>query len=104
MLFGSAVVVAIMLSTSFGSTSHRAATNSTDMTHLWLESDVRPAPMDLSAKPPLDFRSVKVCGATGLGAFLPISPDVAVGAAYTTFRLSPTERAAQIVAALRFRF
>lgn len=98
MLFGSAVAVAILLSTSGGATSHRATT------HLWLESDIRPTRMDMSPKPPLEFKSVKVCGASGLGAFLPIAPDVAVGAAYTTFRLSRTERAAQIVAALRLRF
>jgi hypothetical protein len=101
MLFGSAVVVAILLAGSTQSTrsSHRSTT------HLWLEADARPKPLDLTPKkPPLDFKSVKVCGASGLGAFIPIAETIGLGVAYTTFRMSQTQRAAQIVAALRFRF
>ena len=98
MLFGSAVVVAILLSGSAESRSSRSAM------HLWLESDVRPKPLDLTPKPPLEFKSVKVCGASGLGAFIPIPGDLLIGAAFQTFRMSHTQRAAQFVVALRFRF
>jgi hypothetical protein len=98
-LFGSAVVVAILLagSAESRSSSHRATT------HLWLESDVRPQPLDLTPKPPLEFKSVKICGSSGFGAFVPLA-DIAIGAAFTTFRMSHTQRAAQFVLALRFRF
>jgi hypothetical protein len=98
MLFGSAVVVAILLSGSAESRSSRAHT------HLWLESEVRPKPLDLTPKPPLEFKSVKVCGASGLGAFIPLPGDFLIGAAFQTFRMSQTQRAAQFVVALRFRF
>jgi hypothetical protein len=98
MLFGSAVVVAILLSGSAESRSSRS------QTHLWLESEVRPKPLDLTPKPPLEFKSVKVCGASGLGAFIPIPGDFLFGAAFQTFRMSQTQRAAQFVVALRFRF
>jgi hypothetical protein len=99
-LFGSAVVVAILLSGSVESrsSSHRSTT------HLWLESDVRPQPLDLNPKPPLEFKSVKACGASGFGAFVPLAADLAFGAAFTTFRISHTQRAAQFVFAIRFRF
>jgi hypothetical protein len=98
MLFGSAVAVAILLSGSAEVRSHRSTT------HLWLESDVRPQQLDLSPKPPLEFKSVKVCGASGLGAFLPIAETIGLGVAYTTYRITQTHRAAQWVVALRFRF
>jgi hypothetical protein len=100
MLFGSAVAVAILLAGSSASrlSPHPAAT------HLWLESEVRPRQLDLTPKPPLEFKSVKICGASGLGAFIPLVADVAFGAAFSTFRMSHTQRAAQFVFALRFRF
>jgi hypothetical protein len=99
MLFGSAVVVAILLS---GSAEVRSASRST--THLWLESDVRPQQLDLTPKPPFEFKSVKACGASGFGAFVPLVADIAFGAAFTTYRITQTQRAAQWVVALRFRF
>jgi hypothetical protein len=101
MLFGSAVVVAILLA---GSTESARSSAHRSTTLLWLESDVRPRQLDLTPKPPLDFKSVKVCGASGLGAFIPIAETIGLGVAYTTFRLSQTQRAAQFVLALRFRF
>jgi hypothetical protein len=98
MLFGSAVVVFMLLAGSGESRPHRSTT------HLWLQSDTRPTPLDLTRKPPIDLRSAKICGANGLGAFLPISDDFAVGAALSSYRLTATQRAAQYVIALRFRF
>ena len=98
MLFGSAVVVVMLLAGSGESRQHRSTT------HLWLESDTRPKPLDLTPRPPIDFRSAKICGANGLGAFVPINDDFAVGAALSSYRLTPTHRVAQFVLALRFRF
>jgi hypothetical protein len=98
MLFGSAVVVVMLLAGSGESRQHRSTT------HLWLESDTRPVPLDLTPRPPIDFRSVKICGANGLGAFVPVSEDFGVGAALTSYRLSATHRAAQFVIGVRFRF
>jgi hypothetical protein len=98
MLFGSAVVVVMLLAGSGESRQHRSAT------HLWLESDTRPKPFDLTPRPPIDFRSVKICGANGLGAFAPITPDFGVGAALTSYRLNATQRAAQFVIGVRVRF
>jgi len=106
MLFGSAAVVAILLGASAGgeSTRQRTATHPRPPVHLWLQAPPRAEPMDLSRKIPIELKSAKVVGATGLGAFFPLCPDFAVGAAYTTFRLTPTHRAAQIVGAIRIRF
>jgi hypothetical protein len=98
MLFGSAVVVVMLLAGSGDSRQHRPTT------HLWLQSDTRPKPFDLTPRPPLDFRSGKICGANGLAAFIRISDDFGVGAALSSYRLTPTQRAAQYVIALRFRF
>src|SRR4051812_11669918 len=101
MLFGSAVVVVMLLAGGGESRQHRPTT------HLWLQSDVRPKPFDLTPRPPVDFRSVKICGANGVGAFAPILPNFpnfGVGAAVTSYRLSPTQRATQLVAGVRVRF
>jgi hypothetical protein len=98
MLFGSAVVVVMLLAGSGASRPHRSTT------HLWLESETRPKPFDLTPRSPIDFRSAKICGANGLGAFVPITPDFGVGAALTSYRLSPTHRASQFVVAVRVRF
>jgi hypothetical protein len=102
MLFGSAVVVAILLAGSAESRSGLSPRRS--QTHLWLETDVRPAPLDLTPKPPVELKSAKACGASGLGVFLPLPSDVLIGAAFQTFRMSQTQRATQWVVALRFRF
>jgi hypothetical protein len=72
--------------------------------HLWLESAARPTPLAADVKPPIELKSIKVVGATGLGAFIPIADDVGLGAGVTTFRIAPGQRAMQFVAAIRFRF
>jgi len=97
MLFGSAVVVAMLLTGS-------ASKPERSTTHLWLESEPRPTRVEDPRKPPIDLKSVKVMGASGVGAFIPVAPDIGIGVAWTTFRLTPTHRAAQLVLALRFRF
>jgi hypothetical protein len=53
---------------------------------------------------PLEVKSVKVCGASGLGVFAPIFDDVSVGASATSFKTGPHERALQLVAGVRVRF
>jgi hypothetical protein len=53
---------------------------------------------------PLEVKSVKVCGATGLGVFAPIFDDVSVGASATAFKTGPHERALQIVGGVRLKF
>jgi hypothetical protein len=59
---------------------------------------------DLIRKLPVEVKGIKVVGASGFGIFFPIMPDVSVGAGVTAFKISPTERATQIVGAIRFRF
>ena len=98
MLFGSAVVVVMLLAGS-GESRHQRST-----THLWLESDVRPKPLDLTPRPPLEFRSGKICGANGLAAFVPITEYFAIGGALSSYRLTPTQRVDQFVLGIRVRF
>lgn len=98
MLFGSAVVVVMLVAGSAESRQQKSTT------HLWLESDARPKPLDLTPKPPIEFRSGKICGANGLGAFVPITEYFAIGAALSSYRLTPTQRVAQFVLAFRVRF
>ena len=73
-------------------------------THLWVKSGSRPTPLSLAPASPFDLRSLKIVGASGVGAFLPLVPDVALGAGFTTLKTAPDQRAMQIVAALRLRF
>ena len=58
----------------------------------------------LRRRMPLEVKSVKVCGATGLGVFAPIFDDVSVGASATAFKTGPHERALQIVGGVRLKF
>jgi len=72
--------------------------------HLWVGSGARPTPLSLTPVSPVDLRSLKIVGASGVGAYLPLVPDVALGAGFTTVRTAPDQRAMQFVAALRLRF
>jgi hypothetical protein len=58
----------------------------------------------LRRKLPVEVKSVKVCGASGLGVFAPLFDDVSVGASATAFKTGPHERALQIVAGVRVKF
>ena len=99
MLFGWAVVFAILLGEGTAPSSKRSTA------HLWLEHEARPTPLNLDLKaPPIEFKSIKVVGATGFGLFVPICETLSVGAGVTTFRIAPGERATQYVAAIRIRF
>ena len=99
MLFGWAVVFAILLGESTAPTAKRATA------HVWMEYQERPTPLNLDLKtPPIEFKSVKAVGASGFGLFVPLCETLSVGAGVTTFRMPPTERAAQYVAAIRIRF
>jgi hypothetical protein len=99
MLFGWAVVFAILL----GAGAEPASKRST--AHLWLEYEARPTPLKLDLRaPPIEFKSIKVVGASGFGLFVPLCETLSVGAGVTTFRTGPAERASQYVAAIRIRF
>ena len=72
---------------------------------MWLEYEARPTPLKLDLKaPPIEFKSIKVVGASGFGLFVPICETLSVGAGVTTFKVGPGERATQSVAAIRIRF
>jgi hypothetical protein len=58
----------------------------------------------LSRRWPIEIKSVKVVGASGLGFFAPLFGDVSVGVGVTSFKIGPQERALQTVAAIRVRF
>jgi hypothetical protein len=99
MLFGSAVVVAILL----GAAAEPAAKRAT--AHLWLDYEARPTPLNLDLKkPPIEFKSIKVVGASGFGLFVPLCETFSIGAGVTTYKVGPGERATQTVAAIRIRF
>ena len=99
MLFGWAVVFAILLGEGTAPSAKRATA------HVWMDYEARPTPLNLDLKtPPVEFKSVKVVGASGFGLFVPICEALSVGAGVTTFRIGPAERASQYVAAIRIRF
>ncbi|HXU02779.1 MAG TPA: hypothetical protein VN903_17560 [Polyangia bacterium] len=98
MLFGSAAVLAFLLAGSAASEARRQTT------HLWLQTDARPRPLRVEPMPPFDLKSLKIVGATGVGAFVPLTPSASIGAAFTTLRTAPDHRAMQFVAAFRIRF
>ena len=99
MLFGWAVVFAILLGEGTTPTSKRATA------HVWMEYETRPTPLKLDLKaPPIEFKSIKVVGASGFGLFVPICETLSLGAGLTTFKVAPGERATQYVAAIRIRF
>jgi hypothetical protein len=98
MLFGSAVVLAFLLGTGAARETKRQTT------HLWLHSEARPKPLRLEPMSPVDLRSLKIVGASGVGAFVSVGPGVALGAGITSMKLGPDHRAFQTVAAVRFKF
>ena len=55
-------------------------------------------------KPPIEVKSIKVVGASGIGVYFPGQSNVAVGVGITAFKIAPEKRATQAVFGLRFRF
>jgi len=99
MLFGWAVVFAILLGEGTAPTSKRATA------HVWMNYEERPTPLNLDLKaPPIEFKSIKVVGASGFGLFVPLCETLSVGVGFTTFRGGLGERVAQYVVAIRIRF
>jgi hypothetical protein len=99
MLFGSAVVFAFLLGGAAEPTSKRSRT------HLWLQSETRPAPLPtIDLRPPIELKSIKAGGPSGFAVFVPVADNFSIGAGYSTYRVSPGQRAAQYVVAIRFRF
>jgi hypothetical protein len=54
--------------------------------------------------PPVEVKSMKVVGASGIGIYFPANEDVAAGIGVTAFKYRPGKRALQAVLGLRFRF
>ena len=99
MLFGWAVLFAILLGEGSAPSSRRTTA------HVWMDYETRPTPLNLDLKaPPIEFKSIKVVGASGFGLFVPLCETLSVGAGVSTFRTGPAERATQYVAAIRIRF
>jgi hypothetical protein len=100
MLFGSAVVVALLVAGAGQQTKRPTAT------HLWLSYAHRPVPHDFAPKLPFELKSIKVVGASGFGVFFPIADNLSVGAGVSSMKIGPGphERAMQFVGAIRFRF
>jgi hypothetical protein len=55
-------------------------------------------------KLPLEVKSQKVVGASGFGVFVPLGDTFSIGAGVTAFKTAPHERALQGVIGIRFKF
>jgi hypothetical protein len=97
--FASVVLLAYILGGGMEEPSKRRPA-----TQLRVDFGARPTPLKLDRKPPVELKSFKVVGATGIGAFVPIDAGVALGAGVSTFRVGPGQCAMQFVAGLRLRF
>jgi hypothetical protein len=122
MLFGSGVLVAILLSASgshapgaareelgLGSAPVRpAVATAAPLPQIDLRLHMSEPKFDLRSlipkKPPLEVKSMKVVGASGVGVFAPITDDVSLGVGVTAFKVAPHKRATQTVFGLRFKF
>ena len=103
MLFASAVLLAYLWGGGTEET-HRRALAGLAPAPMTVDFSARPTPLKLDRKPPVELKSFKVVGATGVGAFVPLAPTVALGAGVSTFRVGPGQCAMQFVAGLRLRF
>ena len=103
MLFASAVLLALLWGGGAEQTHRRALAGLTPA-QLAVDFSARPTPLNLVRRPPVELKSFKVVGATGVGAFLPIDTNVALGGGVSTFRVGPGQCAMQLVAGVRFRF
>jgi hypothetical protein len=97
--FASVVLLAFFLSGGTEEASKRRPAR-----QLTVDFSARPMPLNLDRKPPVELKSFKVVGATGVGAFVPLAPTVALGAGVSTFRVGPGHCAMQFVAGVRLRF
>ena len=121
MLFGSGLMLAVLM----GSMAGRAA--SVVPSDPWSPPGIRPASprtaplpsvdltlrmpreqFDLKSlipkKPPVEVKSMKIVGASGIGIYFPAAEDVAAGVGVTAFKIQPGKRALQGVIGLRFKF
>lgn len=131
MPFGSGAIFAIVMSSMAGSAGHAPAAVTSDPGRAdpWTVAPVtapastpRTAPLpsvDLTLRmpheqfdmkslipkhPPIEVKSMKVVGASGIGIYFPGRSNVAVGVGITAFKVAPEKRALQTVFGLRFRF
>jgi len=124
MLFGSAAIFAMLMSSMTAASAPNDAGAPVDP---WVAPAARPgtprtAPLpsvDLTLRfpheqfdmkslipkhPPVEVKSLKVVGASGIGVYFPAASDIAVGVGVTAFKIAPGKRAMQGVIGLRFRF
>jgi hypothetical protein len=102
-LFASAVLLAFLWGGGTEQT-HRRALAGLAPAQVIVDLSARPTPLNLVRRPPVELKSFKIVGATGVGAFVPVDTDVALGAGVSTFRVGPGHCAMQFVAGVRFRF
>jgi hypothetical protein len=123
MLFASGVVFAALLSSMAGPASGRAGWE--DAAASYAHAARRAAPMPATAavdlrlrlheqqfdmkslvpkNPPVEFKSMKVVGASGLAVYFPAADAVAAGVGVSAFKIQPQQRVMQFVFGLRFRF
>jgi len=95
------VLLAFFLS---GGTEEATRRRPAAVTQLQVDFGARPTPLNLVRKPPVELKSFKVVGATGVGVFVPIESNVALGTGVSTFRVGPGHCAMQLVAGVRIRF
>ena len=123
MLFASGVVFAALLSSMAGPASGRGGWE--DAVASYAHAAKRAAPMPAAAAvdlrlrlhedqfdmkslipkhPPVEVKSMKVVGASGLAVYFPAASAVAVGVGVSAFKTEPQKRVMQFVFGLRFRF
>jgi hypothetical protein len=123
MLFASGVVFAALLSSMAGPASGRAGWEDAVASYTHAAKRTMPMPaaaaVDLRLRlheqqfdmkslvpknPPVEVKSLKVVGASGLGFYFPAADAVAAGIGVTAYKIQPQKRATQIIFGLRFRF
>jgi hypothetical protein len=121
MLFGSGLILAVLLSSMAsqrqngapsdpwtGSGARRAIARAAPLPAVDLTLRLPHEQFDLKSlipkKPPVEVKSMKVVGASGIAIYFPGSADVAAGVGLTAFKVAPGKRATQAVFGLRFRF
>jgi len=124
MLFGSAAIAAIVMGSMSGFAGHGPAAIPADpwTAPVAAATTPRTAPLpsvDLTLRmphdqfdmkslipkqPPIEVKSMKVVGASGIAVYFPGRSNIAVGVGITAFKVAPEKRATQAVLGLRFRF
>ncbi|HEY7376837.1 MAG TPA: hypothetical protein VIF57_32060 [Polyangia bacterium] len=122
MLFASGVVFAALLSSMAGPAP--ASSGWEEAAASYAHAARRAAPMPAAAvdlrlrlheqqfdlkslvpkNPPVEVKSLKVVGASGLAVYFPAADAVAAGVGVSAFKIQPQTRVMQFIFGLRFRF